>query len=125
MLFREICSIYCDDHMKHTNRMCGQNAELMYVKACNILYFIYNCYCTYICVVATLLFGVNNFFWFYLTRHYEGILPLSFYVTHGLNKARLEVLTLKSKRHRRRRRRYDDDDDDANLCLCSLSSMYI
>jgi hypothetical protein len=33
MLFREISYVYCENHMKHTNTLRGQNAELYYVKA--------------------------------------------------------------------------------------------
>lgn len=31
-LFGEIIAIYSDHHMKSTNRLCGQNAELLNVK---------------------------------------------------------------------------------------------
>jgi hypothetical protein len=31
MLFREKTAVYCEDHTKHTNTLCGLNAE--YVKA--------------------------------------------------------------------------------------------
>jgi hypothetical protein len=34
MLFREIIAVYCENHMKHINTLCGQNAELLYVEAC-------------------------------------------------------------------------------------------
>jgi hypothetical protein len=27
MLFRETIAVYCENHMKHTNALCGQNAE--------------------------------------------------------------------------------------------------
>jgi hypothetical protein len=33
MLFREIVAVYCDNHMKHTNTLCGQNVEFLCVKA--------------------------------------------------------------------------------------------
>jgi hypothetical protein len=33
MLFREAIPIYCENHTKHINTLCGQNAEFMYVKA--------------------------------------------------------------------------------------------
>jgi hypothetical protein len=33
MLFREIIAVYCENHMKHTNTLRGQNAEFYYVKA--------------------------------------------------------------------------------------------
>jgi hypothetical protein len=31
MLFRKTVAVYCENHMEHTNTLCGQNAE--YVKA--------------------------------------------------------------------------------------------
>jgi hypothetical protein len=27
MLFRETVAVYCENHMKHTNTLCGQNVE--------------------------------------------------------------------------------------------------
>jgi hypothetical protein len=33
MLFRETVTIYCENHIEHTNTLCGQNAEFCYVKA--------------------------------------------------------------------------------------------
>jgi hypothetical protein len=27
MLFRETVAVYCENHMEHTNTLCGQNAE--------------------------------------------------------------------------------------------------
>jgi hypothetical protein len=33
MLFREIISVYAENHMKHTNKLHGQNAEFFVVKA--------------------------------------------------------------------------------------------
>jgi hypothetical protein len=33
MLFRKISDVYCENHMKHTNTLRGQNAEFYYVKA--------------------------------------------------------------------------------------------
>jgi hypothetical protein len=33
MLFREIIVVYSDDHAKHVNALCGQNAKLLNVKA--------------------------------------------------------------------------------------------
>jgi hypothetical protein len=32
MLFREIITVYCENHMEHTNTLCGQNTEFWYVK---------------------------------------------------------------------------------------------
>jgi hypothetical protein len=32
MLFGETVAVYCENHMEHTNTICGQNAELWYVK---------------------------------------------------------------------------------------------
>jgi hypothetical protein len=29
MLFREITSVYCENHMKHVNTVCGKNYGLM------------------------------------------------------------------------------------------------
>jgi hypothetical protein len=28
MLFGETIAVYCENHMKHTNTLCGQNAEI-------------------------------------------------------------------------------------------------
>lgn len=33
MLFREIIIVYCEDHMEHTNTLCSQSAEVVYVNA--------------------------------------------------------------------------------------------
>jgi hypothetical protein len=33
MLFRETAAVYCENHMEHTNTLCGQNAEFSYAKA--------------------------------------------------------------------------------------------
>jgi hypothetical protein len=33
MQFKEIIAIYSENHMKHTNTLCRQNAELFNVKA--------------------------------------------------------------------------------------------
>jgi hypothetical protein len=33
MLFRESVTVYYETRMKHSNTLCGQNAELYYVKA--------------------------------------------------------------------------------------------
>jgi hypothetical protein len=33
MLFRETVAVYCENHMEHTDTLCGQNAEFWYVKA--------------------------------------------------------------------------------------------
>jgi hypothetical protein len=33
MLFRETVAVYCENHTEHTDTLCGQNAELWYVKA--------------------------------------------------------------------------------------------
>jgi hypothetical protein len=32
MLFGEAGAVYCENHMEHTNTVCGQNAELLIVK---------------------------------------------------------------------------------------------
>jgi hypothetical protein len=32
MLFEETGAVYCDNYMKHTNTLCGQNAEFLYVE---------------------------------------------------------------------------------------------
>jgi hypothetical protein len=32
MLFREISDVYCENHTKHTNTLCGQNAEFSMLK---------------------------------------------------------------------------------------------
>jgi hypothetical protein len=29
MLFRETVAVYCENHMKHTDTLCGQNAALV------------------------------------------------------------------------------------------------
>jgi hypothetical protein len=31
MLFRETVPVYCENHMKHINTLCGQNAEFYHV----------------------------------------------------------------------------------------------
>jgi hypothetical protein len=33
MLFGETVAVYCENHMKHTDTLCGQNTEFLYVKA--------------------------------------------------------------------------------------------
>jgi hypothetical protein len=33
MLFREIIPVYCENHMEHTNTLCGQNSDFLCVKA--------------------------------------------------------------------------------------------
>jgi hypothetical protein len=33
MLFRETVAVYCENHTKHTNTLCKQNAEFQYVEA--------------------------------------------------------------------------------------------
>jgi hypothetical protein len=33
MLFGETVAVYCENHMEHTNTLCGQNAEFWRVKA--------------------------------------------------------------------------------------------
>jgi hypothetical protein len=33
MLFRETVTVYCENHMEHTNTLCGQKAEFYYVTA--------------------------------------------------------------------------------------------
>jgi hypothetical protein len=30
MLFRETVAVYCENHMEHTDTLCGQNAESYY-----------------------------------------------------------------------------------------------
>jgi hypothetical protein len=32
MLFGETVAVYCENHTKHTNSLCEQNAELYYIK---------------------------------------------------------------------------------------------
>jgi hypothetical protein len=39
MLFREIIVVYCENHMEHTNTLCGQNAAIEYVKGVGILLY--------------------------------------------------------------------------------------
>jgi hypothetical protein len=29
MLFRETVAVYCENHMEHTDTLCGQNAEVL------------------------------------------------------------------------------------------------
>jgi hypothetical protein len=33
MLFGETVAVYCENHMEHTDTLCGQNAEFQCVKA--------------------------------------------------------------------------------------------
>jgi hypothetical protein len=33
MTFRETVAVYCENHMEHINALCGQNAELLDIKA--------------------------------------------------------------------------------------------
>jgi hypothetical protein len=33
MLFREAVAVYCENHKKHTDTLCGLNAEFWFVKA--------------------------------------------------------------------------------------------
>jgi hypothetical protein len=33
MLFGEIVAVYCENHMEHTDIICGQNAEFWWVNA--------------------------------------------------------------------------------------------
>jgi hypothetical protein len=32
MLFKETVPVYCENRMKHTNALCGQNAQIEHVK---------------------------------------------------------------------------------------------
>jgi hypothetical protein len=32
MLFRETVAVYCENHTEHTNTLCGQNAENLYIE---------------------------------------------------------------------------------------------
>jgi hypothetical protein len=32
MLIKETVSVYCENHMDHTNTLCGQNAEFIMLK---------------------------------------------------------------------------------------------
>jgi hypothetical protein len=32
MLFGETVAVYCETHMEHTNTLCGQNAEALYIR---------------------------------------------------------------------------------------------
>jgi hypothetical protein len=32
ILFREMVAVYCESHTKHTNTLCGQNAEFYLLK---------------------------------------------------------------------------------------------
>jgi hypothetical protein len=34
MLFREIIAVYCENHKKHINALCGQNAEFFNIQFC-------------------------------------------------------------------------------------------
>jgi hypothetical protein len=36
MLFREIVTIYCENHMEHKNTLCGQDAESFNVKVVQV-----------------------------------------------------------------------------------------
>jgi hypothetical protein len=36
MLFKEITAVYCRNHKKHINALCRQNAEFLFVKACDM-----------------------------------------------------------------------------------------
>jgi hypothetical protein len=31
ILFGETVAVYCENHMEHTNTLCGQNAETLYI----------------------------------------------------------------------------------------------
>jgi hypothetical protein len=33
MVFGETVAVYCENHTKHTDTLCGQNAEFLCVKA--------------------------------------------------------------------------------------------
>jgi hypothetical protein len=33
MLFGETVAVYCENNTKHTNTLCGENAEFRYVRA--------------------------------------------------------------------------------------------
>jgi lipoate-protein ligase B len=33
MLFEETVAVYCENHTEHTDTLCGQNVEFLYVKA--------------------------------------------------------------------------------------------
>jgi hypothetical protein len=33
MLFGETAAVYCENHMEHINTLCGQNADLLNIKA--------------------------------------------------------------------------------------------
>jgi hypothetical protein len=33
MLVRETVAVYCENHTEHTDTLCGQDAEIWYVKA--------------------------------------------------------------------------------------------
>jgi len=33
MLFKEIIIVYCENHMEHTNTLCSQSVEVLYVDA--------------------------------------------------------------------------------------------
>jgi hypothetical protein len=32
MIFKEIITVYCENHMKHTNMFCWKNAEICLLK---------------------------------------------------------------------------------------------
>jgi hypothetical protein len=32
MLFGETVAVYCENHTEHTNTLCGQNAETLYIR---------------------------------------------------------------------------------------------
>jgi hypothetical protein len=36
MLFRETVAVNCKNHTEHINTLCEQNAELLYIKACDM-----------------------------------------------------------------------------------------
>jgi hypothetical protein len=33
MLFGETVAVYCENHMEHTNTLCGQNTEFLHATA--------------------------------------------------------------------------------------------
>jgi hypothetical protein len=36
MLFTETVAVHCENHIKHTHALCGQNAEFFNVKSCGM-----------------------------------------------------------------------------------------
>jgi hypothetical protein len=42
ILFKEIITVYYENHIKPTNTLCGQNTELLFVKAGGIFYWSFN-----------------------------------------------------------------------------------